>query len=140
MRKMAWCVTPSRQPHIILDTHNCWRNNFSYNRAANHGVRTRDRQSQGPMQGIHRGERITDLIMDDQHTIEQDGERKIQDWNEFTETDDVEFREEFQSAMLDKRIPEQDESFTSDVFGDTYLNKEIALMRGAGDSSDSHYG
>jgi hypothetical protein len=92
------------------------------------------------MQGIHRGERITDLIMDDQHTIEQDGERKIQDWNEFTETDDVEFREEFQSAMLDKRIPEQDESFTSDVFGDTYLNKEIALMRGAGDSSDSHYG
>jgi hypothetical protein len=85
-------------------------------------------------------ERIRDLIKDDQNFIDQDGERQIQDWNEFTETDDVEFREEFQSATLDKTIPEDNESFTPDVFGDNYLNKEIALMRGAGNSSDTRYG
>ncbi len=85
-------------------------------------------------------ERIRDLIKDDQHFIDQDGERQIQDWNEFTETDDVEFREESQSATLDKTIPKINESFTPDVFGDTYLNKEIALMRGAGNSSDTRYG
>ncbi len=85
-------------------------------------------------------ERITDLLKDDQHIIAQDGERQVQDWNEFTETDDPEFREEFQATISDKTILEEDESFTPDTFGDTYLNMEIALMRGAGDPSDVHYG
>jgi hypothetical protein len=44
------------------------------------------------------------------------------------------------SQISDKTVPEEDEVFTPDVFGDPYLNKEVALMRGAGDVSDIHFG
>ncbi|KAI2506381.1 Reverse transcriptase (RNA-dependent DNA polymerase) [Fragilaria crotonensis] len=71
--------------------------------------------------------------------VEAIGNRRI-DWDEYTEVDDQEFKTEFEKAISDKTIPEEDETFTPDVFDDTYLNKEIALLRGAGDSSDIHYG
>ena len=85
-------------------------------------------------------ERITAILKDNPENVDQEGERQLQDWDEFTEIDDEEFRNEFGKAISDKTIPEEDETFTPDVFGDTYLNKEIALLRGAGDSSDIHYG
>ncbi len=128
MRKMPRCLTPNRQPHVILDTHNCRTNNFSYI------VQRITELEQGTDEVKARCKEFTE------HIIKQDGERQIQDWNEFTETDHVEFREVLQSATSDKTIPEEDELLTPDVFGDTYLNKEIAFMRGAGDSSGIHYG
>jgi hypothetical protein len=59
---------------------------------------------------------------------------------DYTEVDDRELREEFGKPISDGTIPEEDDIFTPDTFGDTYLNKEIALMRGTGDSSDVQFG
>jgi hypothetical protein len=85
-------------------------------------------------------ERITAILKDDQDAVDQDGERQIQDWDDYTEINDQDFRAAFEKAISDKTVPEEDEVFTPDVFGDPYLNKEVALMRGAGDVSDIHYG
>jgi hypothetical protein len=84
--------------------------------------------------------RITTILKENLEAVHQDGERQPQDWNEYTEINDQEFRTEFEKAISDETIPEEDETFTPDTFGDTYLNKEIAIMRGAGDSSDIQYG
>jgi hypothetical protein len=75
-------------------------------------------------------------ILNDMQGLDHDGERQIQEWDDYTEVDDRNFREEFGKPISDGTIPEEDDIFTPDTFGDTYLNKEIALIRGNGDSSD----
>ena len=84
-------------------------------------------------------EQVT-AILKDMQGLDHDGERQIQEWDDYTEVDDREFREEFGKPISDGTIPEEDDIFTPDTFGDTYLNKEIALMRGTGDSSDVQFG
>jgi hypothetical protein len=51
-----------------------------------------------------------------------------EDWSEYLEND-VEFQEEFDNIVNDPNVPEADDSFTPDVFGDTYLNMELAIPR-----------
>ena len=85
-------------------------------------------------------ERVSAILKDAQNEIPADGEREIQEWNDYTDIDDAEFREEFQHGISDATIPEADETFTPDVFDDTYLNKEVAIARGAGEAEDVQYG
>ena len=59
--------------------------------------------------------------------IQGDGDRQLQDWDDFTEDTDRAFVDDFDSAVSDERILEADQDFTPDVFHDTYINKEIAL-------------
>jgi hypothetical protein len=51
-----------------------------------------------------------------------------EDWSEYLEND-AEFQEEFDNIVNDPNVPEADDSFTPDVFGDTYLNMELAIPR-----------
>ena len=87
-------------------------------------------------------ERIRDLMKDKNHITRDDGERQLQDWDEYTDNVDQQFIDEFDnsSAWLDDKIPEEDQEFTPNMFDDTYLNKEIALPQGVGGGEDEHYG
>ncbi|KAI2504020.1 Reverse transcriptase (RNA-dependent DNA polymerase) [Fragilaria crotonensis] len=85
-------------------------------------------------------ERIKELLKDQNHVIQGEGERQLQDWNEYTDDPDQAFADEFDRAVSDERIIEEDQDFTPDTFDDSYINKEIALPRGAGDGEDVHYG
>jgi hypothetical protein len=53
--------------------------------------------------------------------------------------EDPDFIDEFQNVVSDPEIPEEDESFSPNIFDDTYLNMEIALPRGSGDPEDVQY-
>lgn len=79
-------------------------------------------------------------MRDQNHIIQGDGEPQLQDWDEYTDDADQHFIDKFDSAISDEKIPEEDQEFTPDIFDNTYLSKEIALPRGAGDSEDIHYG
>ena len=85
-------------------------------------------------------EAIKDALQDQNHIILNEDRRQLQDWNDYTSAVDQAFIDDFDSAISDEKIPEADQDFTPDVFDDTYLNKEIALARGAGDSEDVQYG
>lgn len=85
-------------------------------------------------------ERIRELLKDHNHVIQGDGDRQLQDWNDYTEDPDQAFVDDFDRAISDERIAEEDQGFTPDTFDDSYVNKEIALPRGAGDGEDVHYG
>ena len=85
-------------------------------------------------------EAIKDALQDQNHIILNEDGRQLQDWNDYTSAVDQAFIDDFDSAISDEKIPEADQDFTPDVFDDTYLNKEIALARGAGDSEDVQYG
>jgi hypothetical protein len=73
------------------------------------------------------------------HVIPGDGDIQLQDWNKFPVEEDPDFVAEFQNVISDPEIPEEDNSFTSDVFDDTYLNMEIALPHGGGDPEDKQF-
>ena len=49
-----------------------------------------------------------------------------EDWSECLEND-ADFQEEFDRIVNDPNVPEADDSFTPDVFGDTYVNMELAI-------------
>ena len=83
---------------------------------------------------------IRELLKDQNHVLQGDGERQLQDWEEYTDDVDQAFLDDFDSAVSDETITEADRDFTPDVFDDMYLNKEIALPRGVGDGEDVHYG
>jgi hypothetical protein len=85
-------------------------------------------------------ERIAELLNDANHIIQGDGERQLQDWDDCTLDSDEDFANEFNNVVSDSQIPEADETFTPDVFDDTYLQKEIAVARGAGTEEDVEYG
>jgi hypothetical protein len=86
-------------------------------------------------------ERIKTLMRDENHVIpEAEDERQLQDWDDYTDAPDDAFEEEFNSSISDAKIPDADTTFTPDVFDDTYLNKEIAIARGAGGNEDVQYG
>ena len=85
-------------------------------------------------------ERIRELLRDQNHVINGDGDRQLQDWDEYNDDTNQEFIDDFDSAVSDERIAEADGDFTPDIFDDTYLNKEIAIPRGAGYSEDVQYG
>lgn len=78
-------------------------------------------------------------MQDKNHIIPQDNNIILQDWNNFLIKDDLNFVEEFQNVVSDDAITDQDEIFTPDVFGDTYLNMEIALPHGGGNSDDTQF-
>ena len=54
-----------------------------------------------------------------------------EDWAEFIEFY-PDFNAEFNRIVSDNAIKEADEEFTPEVFGDTYINMELALRRGDG--------
>ncbi len=83
-------------------------------------------------------ERIKVIMHDDNHQIagDDEDERQLRDWEDYTDLqDDSAFGEEMSNVASDCQIPDADDTFT-DVFEDTYLNKEIALARGTGDDND----
>ena len=85
--------------------------------------------------------RLTDIIKDDNHTIEeQQDERQLQEWDGYTEDNHTEFATQFNAVISDSSIPEVDETFTLVTFHDTYLNKKLALTRGANDNCDVQVG
>ena len=71
---------------------------------------------------------------------EQQDERLLQDWDEYTEDYHTEFAAQFNEVISDSSIPEVDETFNPDTFHDTYLNKELALTRGMNDNCDAQFG
>jgi hypothetical protein len=84
-------------------------------------------------------QRITELLKDANHVIPQDGNLRLQDWNEFPIEDDPDFIEEFQNVLSDTMTPDEDENFTPDAFDDTYLHMEIALPHGSRDPEDIQF-
>jgi hypothetical protein len=84
-------------------------------------------------------QRVAEQMNDANHVIPGDGDIQLQDWNEFPVEEDPDFVAEFQNVVSDPEIPEEDDSFTPDVFGDMYLNMEIALPHGGGDPEDTQF-
>ena len=73
-------------------------------------------------------------MKDDNHTMrEQQDERQLQDWDDYTEENHTEFAAHFNGVISDSSVSQVDETFTPDTFHDTYLNKEVALTRGVND-------
>ena len=83
--------------------------------------------------------RVAEHMRDENHVIAEEGGMQLQDWNEFPVEEDPDFIEEFQNVVSDPEIPDEDDSFTPDIFDDTYLNMEIALPRGGGDPEDVQF-
>ena len=83
-------------------------------------------------------ERIKEIMHDNNHQLAGDKEeRQLQDWDECTDLqDDSAFGEEINNVVSNHQIPDADDTFMPDIFEDTYLNKEIAIARGAGDDND----
>jgi hypothetical protein len=84
-------------------------------------------------------QRVQDILKDPNHIIPHDGETVLQDWNDLPIDEDPDFIAEFQDIVSDEQIPDADDSFTPDVFDDTYLNMEIALPCGAGGQDDVQF-
>jgi hypothetical protein len=82
---------------------------------------------------------VRDILRDPNHIIPHDDQTVIQDWNDFPIEEDPDFVAEFQDIVSDEELPDVDDSFTPDVFDDTYLNMEIALPRGAGVQDDVQF-
>ena len=83
---------------------------------------------------------LSDIMKDDNHTIrEQQDERQLQDWDDYTEENHTEFAAQFNGVISNSSIPEVDETFTPDTFHDTYLNKEVALTSGVNDNCDAQF-
>jgi hypothetical protein len=87
-------------------------------------------------------ERIGEILRDDNHAIPEGGdhERQLQDWDDYTAENNGDFAEKMNAVVSDSQIPEADEMFTPDTFGDVYLNKEVKLTAGANDASDVQFG
>ena len=52
-----------------------------------------------------------------------------EEWRNYLQEMDSNFKEEFDWVVSDDGIPEADDELTPDIFDDTYLNIEIALPR-----------
>ena len=63
----------------------------------------------------------------------------LQDWSDHPVEEDPDFVEKFLSVVSDHSMPKQDDNFEPDVFYDTYLYMEIALLRGGGDHEDTQF-
>jgi hypothetical protein len=84
---------------------------------------------------------LADIMKDDNHTIrEQQDERQLQDWDDYTKDNHTEFATQFSGVISNSSILEVDETFTPDTFHDTYLDKEVALTRGVNDNCDAQFG
>jgi hypothetical protein len=65
----------------------------------------------------------------EEEDLDYDGTKpNPEDWSEYLEYD-PDFQEEFNNIVNDPSVPEADDNFTPDVFGDTYLNMELAIPR-----------
>ena len=70
-------------------------------------------------------ERIKALMKDENHVIHGNGERQLQDWDDFTDDHDEAFSDKHNSAISDETIPDADTNgFTPDVFDNTYLKRK----------------
>jgi hypothetical protein len=74
--------------------------------------------------------RVKDILSNANHIIPQGNNIALQDWNDFPVEEDPELIEEFQRAVSHESIPAADDTFTPDIFNDTYLNMEVTLPRG----------
>ncbi len=131
---MDQCLTSSWELDVILDTNHISRTTVQ--RITNLELCTNEVKERCK----EYDERIKTLMHEENHMIQSDGERQLQDWDEHTDLQDEVFNDEFKSAVLDEKISEADADFTPDVFDDTYLNTEKAIARGAGESEDVQYG
>jgi hypothetical protein len=82
---------------------------------------------------------VTDILKDANHVIPQGGDIVLQDWDDFLIENYRDFVDEFQNVVSDDQIPEEDSTFTPNVFNDTCLHMEIALPRGGGDQEDVQF-
>jgi hypothetical protein len=74
---------------------------------------------------------IARLIKDDQHILGGYDFGDPSAWKMMPDDDDPEYRDEV--VMANDLRPEVDESFTPDMYDDTYLRREVALPRGPGE-------
>jgi hypothetical protein len=86
--------------------------------------------------------RIAELLKDENHVIHggEDQERQLQDWDDYTDGHDGDFVERFNAVVSDPEVPDADDEFTPDTFGDEYLNKEIAMAVGVDYESGVQFG
>ena len=70
----------------------------------------------------------------DAENLVYDGEGKVHpsDWVEDSQFDE-EFMDEFNHVVSNANVPDADDSFTPDMYGDTYLNMELALPWAGGE-------
>ena len=71
---------------------------------------------------------ITARFNDNMHVLVEGGKIQPQDWLE--PVDDLDFLDKFHNVVSNPEVPEADQQFTPDVFGDQYLNMELALPHG----------
>jgi len=84
--------------------------------------------------------RIEELLNDANHLIQGEGDRQLQDWDDYALDGDEDFANELNNVISDSQIPEADDTFTPEIFDDAYLRKEIAIARGAGTEEGVEYG
>ena len=77
-------------------------------------------------------ERVLRLHSKEQMAHVEDGKITPKDWVEEFQYD-PDFQEEFEKVVNDESLPEADESFSPDIYDDTYLNMELALPRSGGE-------
>ena len=85
-------------------------------------------------------DRVKELMNDDGHLVAGENERQLQDWDDHQDMTDDDFAEQLNHTVSDGEIPEADDTFTPDTFEDVYVNKEVAIQRGAGVEDDVQYG
>jgi hypothetical protein len=90
---------------------------------------------------VDRGKAFDTAIMPrlgdpDFHPPGGDGKICQMDWETDTGFDD-EFHEEFEKVISDDSLLEANQTFTPDIFDDTYVNIELALPRVGGEQNAS---
>ena len=73
---------------------------------------------------------VKDLFKGDFIAVPEDDERVLQDWNDYTETEDEEFTKEFNEVVSDDKIAEADDDYTPDTIEDKYLGAEVIVADG----------
>ena len=72
---------------------------------------------------------IKDHLNDDAHIIVEGGKTQPFDWAHYPMEDDPDFRDEFLNVVSNEEVKDADESFTPEVYDDTYLNMELSFNR-----------
>ena len=122
---MAWSFSPDRELNIILYIDTDWSviSRTTVQRVTNLEVQIYDHRA---LFAEYYSE-ICRRFKEDYFQVEGD-KLNPEDWAEFMEFDE-DFQEEFNKIVSDNNIKEADATFTPEVFGDMYLNIELALTR-----------
>ena len=73
---------------------------------------------------------IKDGLNDDAHVIVEGGKTHPFDWADYPMEEDPDSWDEFLNVVSNEEVRDADESFTPEVYDDTYLNMELSLPHG----------